>query len=108
MALPCPAVSVTVPTKVRRRSPGHRHFADQAVTSPPTQPISVFIHVDAFNGRTNDGQQTTTEQKTDLADLDDLLGQLDTMETATAAATQTFGEIEMINMPDAMSAIAAT
>ena len=57
-ALPCPAVSVTVPTKIRRCTPGDRHFADQAVTSPTTPPISVFIHDEAINGKTNDGQQT--------------------------------------------------
>ena len=33
-ALPCPAVSVTVPTKVRQRTSGNRQFADQAATSP--------------------------------------------------------------------------
>jgi hypothetical protein len=52
-------VSVTVTTNPRPRTPGDRHFADQAVTSPTTPPISVFIHDEAFNGKTNDGQQVT-------------------------------------------------
>jgi hypothetical protein len=50
-------VSVTVPTQVRRRTPGHRHFADRAVTSPTTPPISVFIDDDGLIGRMDDGQQ---------------------------------------------------
>lgn len=33
-----------------RRTPGDRHFADQAVTSPTTPPISVFIHDETING----------------------------------------------------------
>jgi hypothetical protein len=49
-------VSVTEPTKVRRCTPGDRHFADQAVTSLTMPPISVFIHDEAINGKTNDGQ----------------------------------------------------
>ena len=73
VAPPCPAVSVTVPTKVRRRTPAHRQFADQAVTSSTTQPISVFIHVDAFNGRTDDGQQLATAvPSTDCAPMTQL------------------------------------
>ena len=37
-------------------TPGRvRHYADQAVTSPTTPPISVFIHDEAINGKTNDG-----------------------------------------------------
>jgi len=46
-----------MPTKVGRRTPGHRHFAHHAVTSPTTPPISVVIHDEAINGKTNDGQQ---------------------------------------------------
>jgi len=49
-------VSVTEPTKVRRCTPGDHHFADQAVTSLTMPPISVFIHDEAINGKTNDGQ----------------------------------------------------
>ena len=49
-------MSVTVTTKVRRRTPGDRHFADQAVTSLTAPQISVFIHDEAINGKTNDGQ----------------------------------------------------
>ena len=45
-----------MPTKVRRRTPADRHFADQAVTSPTTPTISVFIHDESINGKTNDGQ----------------------------------------------------
>jgi len=52
-------VSVTEPTKVRRCTPGDHHFADQAVTSLTMPPISVFIHDEAINGKTNDGQQTS-------------------------------------------------
>jgi len=43
-ALQRPAVSVTVPTKVRRHTPGNRHNAQHAVTSLTTPPISVIIH----------------------------------------------------------------
>jgi hypothetical protein len=46
-----------VTTNPRPRTPGDRHFADQAVTSPTTPSISVFIHDEAINGKTNDGQQ---------------------------------------------------
>jgi hypothetical protein len=51
-----------VTTEFRRRTPGDRHFADQAVTSPTKLPISVFIHDEAINGRTNDGQQASSIQ----------------------------------------------
>jgi hypothetical protein len=47
-------------TKVRRRTPGDRHFADQAVTSATTPPISVFIDDDGLIGRMDDGQHTVT------------------------------------------------
>jgi hypothetical protein len=40
----------------RPRTPGDRQFADQAVTWPTTPPISVFIHDEAINGKTNDDQ----------------------------------------------------
>ena len=43
-------------TKVCRRTPRNRHFADHAVVWPTTPPISVFIDDDVFNGKTNDGQ----------------------------------------------------
>jgi hypothetical protein len=36
---------------------------------------------------------TANEQKMDLADLDDLLGQLDDLETDTAAETETLDEL---------------
>ena len=35
----------------RLRTPGDRHFADHAVTSQTTPPISVFIHDEAINGK---------------------------------------------------------
>jgi hypothetical protein len=44
-----------VPTKVCRRTPGDRHYADHTVISPTTPSISVFIHDEAINGKTNDG-----------------------------------------------------
>ena len=44
-------MSVTVPTKVRRCTPGHRHSAHHAVTSPTTLAISPVIHDEAINGK---------------------------------------------------------
>jgi len=35
----------------RPRTPGDRHFADHAVTSQTTPPISVFIHDESINGK---------------------------------------------------------
>jgi hypothetical protein len=37
--------------------------------------------------------ETANEQKMDLADLDDLLGRLDDMETGTAVGTETIAEL---------------
>jgi len=50
-ALPYPAAFVTCDDQTRRRTPGSRHLAGQAVTSPTKRPISIGIHDDAVNGK---------------------------------------------------------